>query len=460
MVVAIPGGKNYSCYYMPGAGVALTYLNCTDDQASALKISLAIGFFLSVFLSFLKHVPIDGSGPPRADPVVLLPSPAENENIEQTEQDSGADESGADTWMQGGIRRGGGAGGTAETGAGIGVEGAPDGLRARSTRLYAGGLDEKGERLHKQQKQPQQQQFYYIRVQANQRPKYRRGVIYVEGNSYYLDFGDFHIWGHASLSFVAFGSLALCSASVSQCLFPQVKPWIFVFLQIILLVVCCFIAMFWINDPTLSLGLAIIQDSTAGLGQQQQQQPPPALPAPPKPTAPSYPDGRYDGSYPWQHRPPPASAAAAAAAAGTFASSPPGLNVSMTNLSSSDSLSGPSKVAKMAVSAKAMMIPSPMSSTTLESPISSSSGASQPPNGLPQTGSLMSEATATSGYSVLAGHVHHPYDAAEIVAARRVVINMDADNGAGAITEETREGGGGVMHQQQQVLLQQQGGAH
>ncbi|KAK3820564.1 MAG: hypothetical protein JOS17DRAFT_755993 [Linnemannia elongata] len=86
--------------------------------------------------------------------------------------------------------------------------------------------------------------------------KYRSGVIYAQGN-YYLDFGDYHIWGHALLSFVAFGTLSLFSSSVSQCLFPKVKPWIFVFTQIILLVICAFIAMFWIDDPSLSIGLMV-----------------------------------------------------------------------------------------------------------------------------------------------------------------------------------------------------------
>ncbi|KAI8601966.1 hypothetical protein EDD21DRAFT_353189 [Dissophora ornata] len=78
------------------------------------------------------------------------------------------------------------------------------------------------------------------------------------GNFYYLDFGDSHVWGHAALSFVAFGTLSLFSASVSQCLFPSIKPWIFVFTQIILLVICCFIAMFWVDDPTLSIGLMVV----------------------------------------------------------------------------------------------------------------------------------------------------------------------------------------------------------
>ncbi|KAI7823511.1 hypothetical protein BC939DRAFT_451214 [Gamsiella multidivaricata] len=69
---------------------------------------------------------------------------------------------------------------------------------------------------------------------------------------------SFHVWGHAALSFVAFGTLSLFSASVSQCLFPGVRPWVFVFTQIILLVICCFIAMFWIDDPTLSIGLMVV----------------------------------------------------------------------------------------------------------------------------------------------------------------------------------------------------------
>ncbi|KAF9973436.1 hypothetical protein BGZ73_003329 [Actinomortierella ambigua] len=432
---------------MPGAGVALTYLNCTEDQSSALKISLAIGFFLSVFLSFLKHVPIDGSGPPRADPVVVHPSPlAENENAEEIEQDDVAGRSGADTRAAAPITAAGG-GGAGVAGGGIGADegGTPDGLRVRSTRLRA-GLDEKGDCLQHKQRQPQQQQYYYVRAQTNQRPKYRRGIIYVEGNSYYLDFGDFHVWGHASLSLVAFGTLALCSASVSQCLFPQVKPWIFVFLQIILLVVCCFIAMFWINDPTLSLGLAIIQDPNAG---QPPTPPPKPAPAPaPAPSAgPRYSDGRYDRSYPWQTRPPPTSAAAVAAAAAAFTSSPPTLSIPITT-SSTDSLNAPSRVAKAAVSAKATVIPSPMSSTMLASPVSDSSGG-RSIDALPRSSSLMSEVTATSGHSALARQMYPPYDAAEIVAARRVVINMDA-SGTGAMTQSTSGGGGETQRHQEQ----------
>ncbi|KAG0316125.1 hypothetical protein BGZ99_007033 [Dissophora globulifera] len=146
--------SNYTCYYYPGA--AFTYTTCTADQSNALVVSLSIGFFLAVFLSFLKQVPNNGTVPLA---------------------DSGEDET---------------------TTAGEG------------------------------------------------------------GNFYYLDFGDSHIWGHAALSFVAFGTLSLFSASVSQCLFPSVKPWIFVFTQIILLVICCFIAMFWIDDPSLSIGLMVV----------------------------------------------------------------------------------------------------------------------------------------------------------------------------------------------------------
>lgn len=55
---------NYTCYYIPGAPV--TYTTCTSDQSDALKISLAIGFFLAVFLSFLKQIPKGGT-PPLAD---------------------------------------------------------------------------------------------------------------------------------------------------------------------------------------------------------------------------------------------------------------------------------------------------------------------------------------------------------------------------------------------------------
>ncbi|KAF9190257.1 hypothetical protein BGZ51_008788 [Haplosporangium sp. Z 767] len=72
---------------------------------------------------------------------------------------------------------------------------------------------------------------------------------------------SFHVWGHAALSFTAFGTLSLFSASVSQCLFPTVRPWIFVFAQVTLLVISCFIAMFWIDDPTLSIGLMIVPET-------------------------------------------------------------------------------------------------------------------------------------------------------------------------------------------------------
>ncbi|KAG0226652.1 hypothetical protein BGW42_003482 [Actinomortierella wolfii] len=428
VVVAIPGGTNYSCYYMPGAGVALTYLSCTDDQEIALKISLAIGFFLAVFLSFLKHVPIDGSGPPRADPVVALPPLPESENMEQIELNDGI----------GGSAGGVGGGDTQRVGSGIGVA-------AAATATAGGAHDIVHARSDKKQLQ---QEYYYNRAQANQRPKYRRGVIYVEGNSYYLDFGDFHVWGHAFLSVVAFGTLALCSASVSQCLFPTVKQWIFVYLQIILLVVCCFIAMFWINDPTLSLGLAIIQDPKTG-GNPSSPPPPP-----PKPNAPTYADGRHDGSYPWQTRPPPASlptfipprtsSKAAVTLAALGATSPTSNLVRKDNMST-DSLGTTSKVATTAVSAKAVVIPSPLSSSTLASPAQGSKGPSNGgqanrPLNMPRSSSFMSEVTAGSSHSALSGYVHHPYEAAEIVAARRVVLNMEAEGGV--IAEETGEEGG------------------
>ncbi|KAK3819557.1 MAG: hypothetical protein J3Q66DRAFT_334881 [Benniella sp.] len=52
---------NFTCYFVPGA--SFTYTSCTSDQSSALKISLAIGFFLAVFLSFLKQIPAGGTPP-------------------------------------------------------------------------------------------------------------------------------------------------------------------------------------------------------------------------------------------------------------------------------------------------------------------------------------------------------------------------------------------------------------
>lgn len=74
-IVKSPFG-NYTCYYEPGA--AFTYTTCTTDQASALKVSLAIGFFLAMFLSFLKQVPKNGT-PPLAipDENELPPTPDE-----------------------------------------------------------------------------------------------------------------------------------------------------------------------------------------------------------------------------------------------------------------------------------------------------------------------------------------------------------------------------------------------
>ncbi|KAF8979744.1 hypothetical protein BGZ46_005116, partial [Entomortierella lignicola] len=152
---------NFTCDYIPIAG--FTYTTCTTDQSSALIISLSIGFFLALFLSFLKQVPTGGT-PPLAD-----------------SNDEG--------------------------GAGVPV--------ANNER------------------------------QVQKKRKYRSGIIS-------------HVWGHAALSFVAFGTLSLFSASVSQCLFPSIPPWVFVFTQIILLVICCFIAMFWIEDPSLSIGLMVV----------------------------------------------------------------------------------------------------------------------------------------------------------------------------------------------------------
>ncbi|KAF9380421.1 hypothetical protein CPB97_008363 [Podila verticillata] len=189
-IVQSPTG-NYTCYYNPGA--AFTYTTCTTDQASALKVSLAIGFFLAMFLSFLKQVPQNGT-PPLAFP---------DENA---------------------------------------LPSTPDEI-AKENRLIAEGL-----------RRPRQ-------------PKYRAGIVYAQGNFYYLDFGDFRIWGHAALSVVAFGTLSLFSASVSTCLFPQIRPWIFVFTQVILLVICCFIAMFWIDDPSLSIGLMVVPPATTNVTQ-------------------------------------------------------------------------------------------------------------------------------------------------------------------------------------------------
>ncbi|KAF9950997.1 hypothetical protein BGZ72_007440 [Mortierella alpina] len=181
-IVATPS-LNYTCYYNP-EGV-YTYTTCNGDQSSALILSLTIGFFLAVFLSFLKQVPKGGT-PPLADGEVI-PTPG--------------------------------------TGPGTGP-GTPPVAKLHAPKPV--------------------------------KRKYRRGVLYAEGNFYYLDFGDFHVWGHAALSFVAFGTLSLFSASVSQCLFPKVRPWIFVFTQVIMLVICCFIAMFWIHDPSLSIGLMVV----------------------------------------------------------------------------------------------------------------------------------------------------------------------------------------------------------
>ncbi|KAG0025404.1 hypothetical protein BGZ81_007191 [Podila clonocystis] len=165
---------NYTCYYDPG--VTFTYMTCTSDQSSALKVSLAIGFFLAMFLSFLKQVPKNGTPP--------LAIPDENE-----------------------------------------LPPTPDEI-AKENRLIAEGL------------------------RRPRHPKYRAGIV-------------FHVWGHALLSFVAFGTLSLFSASVSQCLFPKIRPWIFVFTQVILLVICCFIAMFWIDDPSLSIGLMVVPPADA-----------------------------------------------------------------------------------------------------------------------------------------------------------------------------------------------------
>ncbi|KAF9952737.1 hypothetical protein BGZ65_005092 [Modicella reniformis] len=178
---------NYTCYYIPGQ--SFTYTTCTNDQSNALKISLAIGFFLAIFLSFLKQVPANGTPPLPED---------EDENDEEVTPVAGATESGA--------------------------------------------------------------------VSKKAKTKKKQKKTYVEGNPYYLDFGDHHIWGHALLSFVAFGTLSLFSASVSQCLFPTVRPWNFVFTQVVLLVVCCFIAMFWVDDPTLSIGLMVVPRTDAGPG--------------------------------------------------------------------------------------------------------------------------------------------------------------------------------------------------
>ncbi|KAI1314845.1 hypothetical protein EDD11_001621, partial [Mortierella claussenii] len=107
-------------------------------------------------------------------------------------------------------------------------------------------------------------------------------------NFYYLDFGDYHVWGHALLSFVAFGTLSLFSASVSSCLFPKVRPWVFVFTQIILLVVCCFIAMFWIDDPSLSIGLMVVPSNDDHPTPAPQPLPPSTPSQPPLPPSNNY----------------------------------------------------------------------------------------------------------------------------------------------------------------------------
>ncbi len=65
------------------------------------------------------------------------------------------------------------------------------------------------------------------------------------------------IWGHAILSIVAFGTLTLFSSPVSFCLFPTVKSWIFVMSQLLGLIICSFIGMFWIRDPSLSIETAV-----------------------------------------------------------------------------------------------------------------------------------------------------------------------------------------------------------
>ena len=222
--------SNYTCYYVPGA--AFTYTTCTEDQSSALMISLSIGFFLALFLSFLKQVP-PGGKPPLAN----------SSDDDSDDEDSSANSSNA-----------GGGGGdvsqgqqtTTESGTQTRVNGSSSAtLVQRKTSTSSPSKSTTTTKHKKKKKSPP-------------KPKYRAGIVYAEGNYYYLDFGDTHIWGHALLSFVAFGTLSLFSASVSQCLFPSIKPWIFVFTQIILLVICCFIAMFWIDDPSLSIGLMVV----------------------------------------------------------------------------------------------------------------------------------------------------------------------------------------------------------
>ncbi|GJJ76749.1 hypothetical protein EMPS_09108 [Entomortierella parvispora] len=218
--------SNYTCYYVPGA--SFTYTTCTDDQANALEISLCIGFFLAVFLSFLKQVPPGGT-PPLAD----------------TDDDSDDEDSSADST------------GTS-TGNGEVSQGQQTTDNSTQTRVNGSSSGTLVQRKTSTSKSTTATTTHHKKKKEPAKPKYRAGIVYAEGNYYYLDFGDTHIWGHALLSFVAFGTLSLFSASVSQCLFPSIKPWIFVFTQIILLVICCFIAMFWIDDPSLSIGLMVV----------------------------------------------------------------------------------------------------------------------------------------------------------------------------------------------------------
>ncbi|KAG0045696.1 hypothetical protein BGZ83_009077 [Gryganskiella cystojenkinii] len=236
---------NYTCRFVPGA--AFTYTTCSADQSDALVISLAIGFFLAVFLSFLKQVPPGGT-PPLAPPDDDSDDEQEGGNGTTTTADQGQQTTTTNSSTQ--------------TRTINGSSTATLVQRKSTTTSTATALIKN----KKKSKRPP-------------KPRYRWGVVYAEGNYYYLDFGDSHIWGHAALSFVAFGTLSLFSASVSQCLFPRVKPWIFVFTQIILLVICCFIAMFWIDDPSLSIGLMVVpQTDTAATQTSYGYGPPPSPP--------------------------------------------------------------------------------------------------------------------------------------------------------------------------------------
>ncbi|CAG8507098.1 11867_t:CDS:10 [Ambispora leptoticha] len=148
---------NYTCLISAPISLGLT---CNDDQKSALIVALCIGFFLSLFLSFVKRIPAGGT-PPLSERKLI--------------------------------------------------------------------------------------------VNGTERKRLRSGVLYADGADYYMDIGNFLVWGHAMLSVVAFATLTLFSSSVSQCLFPNVKSWIFVLTQMLGLILCSLIGMFWIRDESLGI---------------------------------------------------------------------------------------------------------------------------------------------------------------------------------------------------------------